>query len=64
VICDIHVVREANCYPMVPPGKANYQMVGLPIPKRLETLELLYCPSCGTKNTSANFFCPQCGTKL
>jgi acetolactate synthase I/II/III large subunit len=64
MFCDIHVVREANCYPMVPPGKANYQMVGLPVQKQLETLELLYCPSCGTKNTTANSFCPQCGTKL
>lgn len=64
VICDFQVVRDTNCYPMVPPGKANYQMVGLPIPFRPETLELVYCPNCSVKNISANRFCPECGTKL
>ncbi len=64
VICDFKVIRDANCYPMVPPGKANSQMIGLPIPRQLETLELIYCPSCSAKNTTANQFCPQCGTKL
>ncbi|WP_320676458.1 biosynthetic-type acetolactate synthase large subunit [Prochlorococcus sp. MIT 1300] len=27
---DVHVRRGENCYPMVPPGKSNAQMVGLP----------------------------------
>ena len=26
---DIHVRRGENCYPMVPPGKSNAEMVGL-----------------------------------
>ncbi len=30
MIIDVHVRREENCYPMVPPGKSNAQMVGLP----------------------------------
>ncbi|AGY59336.1 biosynthetic-type acetolactate synthase large subunit [Gloeobacter kilaueensis] len=64
VICDFRVVADANCYPMVPPGKANYQMVGLPVQPPLEALELIYCPNCNTKNTTANRFCPSCGTKL
>ncbi|UFP94154.1 biosynthetic-type acetolactate synthase large subunit [Gloeobacter morelensis MG652769] len=64
VICDFQVVPDANCYPMVPPGKANHQMVGLPKPLPMQPLELIYCPNCGTKNTTANRFCPECGTKL
>ncbi len=30
MIIDIHVRRGENCYPMVPPGKSNAEMVGLP----------------------------------
>ena len=30
VLIDVHVRRGENCYPMVPPGKSNAQMVGLP----------------------------------
>tara|TARA_Y100001968_G_scaffold310906_1_gene332313 strand:+ start:18439 stop:20133 length:1695 start_codon:yes stop_codon:yes gene_type:complete len=30
MLIDIHVRRDENCYPMVPPGKSNAQMVGLP----------------------------------
>ncbi len=30
VLIDVHVRRDENCYPMVPPGKSNAQMVGLP----------------------------------
>ncbi len=29
-LIDIHVRRDENCYPMVPPGKSNAEMVGLP----------------------------------
>ena len=32
MLIDIHVRRGENCYPMVPPGKSNAQMVGLPAP--------------------------------
>ncbi len=30
MIIDVHVRRAENCYPMVPPGKSNAEMVGLP----------------------------------
>ena len=30
VLMDIHVRRDENCYPMIPPGKSNEDMVGLP----------------------------------
>ncbi len=30
MLIDVHVRRGENCYPMVPPGKSNSQMVGLP----------------------------------
>ncbi len=30
VLVDVHVRRDENCYPMVPPGKSNAEMVGLP----------------------------------
>ncbi len=30
-LIDVHVRRDENCYPMVPPGKSNSQMVGLPV---------------------------------
>ena len=29
-LVDVHVRRGENCYPMVPPGKSNAEMVGLP----------------------------------
>ncbi len=29
MLIDVHVRRDENCYPMVPPGKSNAQMVGL-----------------------------------
>ncbi len=32
MLIDIHVRRGENCYPMVPPGKSNAEMVGLPAP--------------------------------
>ena len=28
VLINVRVRREENCYPMVPPGKSNSQMVG------------------------------------
>ena len=65
VLMDVRVNREENCYPMVPPGKSNAQMVGLPKqPKAEKALEVLHCSHCGAKNLSSNNFCPECGTKL
>jgi acetolactate synthase I/II/III large subunit len=34
VLADFRVKKDENCYPMVPPGASNSQMVGLPDPKR------------------------------
>ncbi|MEL6853578.1 MAG: biosynthetic-type acetolactate synthase large subunit [Cyanobacteria bacterium J06607_13] len=30
VLMDVRVLRDENCYPMIPPGKSNADMVGLP----------------------------------
>ena len=30
VLMDVRVRRDENCYPMIPPGKSNADMVGLP----------------------------------
>jgi acetolactate synthase-1/2/3 large subunit len=65
VILEVRVKRNENCYPMVPPGKSNSQMVGLPKRPPAETLaELIYCNHCGAKTVNTNNFCPECGTKL
>lgn len=64
VLVDAHVTKDENCYPMVAPGKNNSQMIGLPQRKVEKQVELIYCSSCGVKNTSNNNFCPECGTKL
>jgi acetolactate synthase-1/2/3 large subunit len=34
VLADFHVKRDENCYPMVPPGKSNSDMVGLVDPRQ------------------------------
>lgn len=65
VLMNAQVKKDENCYPMVPPGKSNAQMVGLPEQKKLErAAELVYCGSCGAKNVSTHKFCPECGAKL
>jgi acetolactate synthase-1/2/3 large subunit len=65
VLMDVRVRRDENCYPMVAPGKANSQMLGLPqkLPD-VQTIELVFCTNCGAKTTSSHTFCPECGTKL
>jgi len=65
VIMDVRVKKNENCYPMVPSGKNNAQMIGLPEYKHLEKVpEVIQCANCGAKNISTNRFCPECGTKL
>jgi acetolactate synthase-1/2/3 large subunit len=65
VLVDARVRRDENCYPMVPPGKNNAQMVGLPKQAPLEqAVEIMQCSNCGAKNPSTHRFCPECGTKL
>jgi acetolactate synthase I/II/III large subunit len=36
VLMDVRVRRDENCYPMVAPGKANADMIGLPERKQLD----------------------------
>ncbi|MFN3927065.1 MAG: biosynthetic-type acetolactate synthase large subunit [Pseudanabaenaceae cyanobacterium] len=38
VIADFKVKKDENCYPMVPPGASNSEMVGLPTPKRQRSI--------------------------
>ncbi|MBF2027011.1 MAG: biosynthetic-type acetolactate synthase large subunit [Oscillatoriales cyanobacterium C42_A2020_001] len=65
VLLEARVKKDENCYPMVPSGKNNAQMIGLPEHKRLEKVtELIHCSNCSAKNLSTNRFCPECGTKL
>lgn len=65
VLMDIHVKRNENCYPMVPSGKANHQMIGLPErPASKQGVEVVSCTNCGTENSGSHKFCSNCGTKL
>jgi acetolactate synthase-1/2/3 large subunit len=65
VLLDARVKKNENCYPMVPSGKSNAQMIGLPERKLLErAAETVECNNCGAANVVANKFCPHCGTKL
>ncbi len=63
VLVDLRVTRDENCYPMVPPGKSNAQMVGLPKQSH-KAVEAVVCGNCGAKSQDGNKFCPDCGTKL
>lgn len=65
VLLDAKVKKDENCYPMVPPGKSNAQMVGLPERTILErAAETIACDNCGAQNAPTNRFCPECGAKL
>ncbi|MDA0717485.1 MAG: biosynthetic-type acetolactate synthase large subunit [Cyanobacteria bacterium] len=61
---DVKVRRNENCYPMVPPGASNAQMVGLPSHPELAIDTSRVCHSCGSSTESAHLFCPSCGAKL
>ena len=61
---DVKVRRTENCYPMVPPGASNAQMVGLPSHPELAIDTQRLCGACGTSTASAHLFCPSCGAKL
>lgn len=64
-ILDARVNRNENCYPMVPPGKSNAQMVGLPKrPKEEQVSAHVACSNCGAENKADYSFCPECGTKF
>jgi acetolactate synthase-1/2/3 large subunit len=64
VFVDVVVRRNENCYPMVPPGASNAQMVGLPSHPELAIDTTRQCASCGESTSSAHHFCPSCGSKL
>ena len=61
---DVVVRRNENCYPMVPPGASNSQMVGLPSHPELAIDTIRQCNACGETTASAHLFCPSCGNKL
>jgi len=64
VFIDVKVRRNENCYPMVPPGASNAQMVGLPSHPELAIDTSRHCNACGSNTESAHLFCPSCGAKL
>ncbi|MEB3235616.1 MAG: biosynthetic-type acetolactate synthase large subunit [Cyanobacteriota bacterium] len=61
---DVRVRRNENCYPMVPPGASNAQMVGLPSHPELAIDTNRQCGSCGATTLSSHQFCPSCGARL
>ena len=61
---DVTVRRNENCYPMVPPGASNAQMVGLPSHPELAIDTSRQCGACGHQTASSHLFCPHCGSKL
>jgi acetolactate synthase-1/2/3 large subunit len=64
VLLNAEVKRNENCYPMVPSGKSNADMVGLAKPKRLASGgQELHCHKCGTHTLAMHKFCPECGAK-
>ena len=64
MLIDVHVRRGENCYPMVPPGKSNAQMVGLPAHPELAMGTTRNCPTCGAITAHEHRYCPQCGASL
>ncbi len=61
---EVQVRRNENCYPMVPPGASNAQMVGLPSHPELAIDTTRECHSCHHTTASSSLYCPNCGTKL
>ena len=64
MLIDVHVRRGENCYPMVPPGKSNAQMVGLPSHPELAMGTTRNCSACGATTAHEHRFCPECGASL
>jgi acetolactate synthase-1/2/3 large subunit len=61
---EVQVRRNENCYPMVPPGASNAQMVGLPSHPELAIDTSRECHNCHHTTSSSSLYCPSCGTKL
>ena len=64
MIIDVHVRRGENCYPMVPPGKSNAEMVGLLSHPELAMETTRKCIACGSSTAHEHRYCPDCGTSL
>ena len=64
MLIDVRVRRGENCYPMVPPGCSNAQMVGLPSHPELAMESTRSCGSCGAITSHDHRFCPSCGASL
>lgn len=64
VLVNVQVKRDENCYPMVAPGKANHQMLGIPTRKMEDQPQTIECNNCHTISENSFNFCPSCGTKL
>jgi acetolactate synthase-1/2/3 large subunit len=64
MLIDVRVRRGENCYPMVPPGCSNAQMVGLPSHPELAMDPTRTCGSCGAVTSHEHRFCPSCGASL
>ena len=66
VLVNVNVRRGENCYPMVPPGKSNAQMVGLPDlkDKKNHSKVSTKCHSCGFNIDISYNFCPSCGSSM
>jgi acetolactate synthase I/II/III large subunit len=64
VLLDAQVKRDENCYPMVPSGKSNAEMVGLAKPKRAaaNSPAAVDCHHCGAIHAVSHKFCPECGS--
>jgi acetolactate synthase I/II/III large subunit len=63
VLLNAQVKRNENCYPMVPGGKSNAEMVGLAKPKRTAASipAAVSCTNCGAIHARTHKFCPECG---
>ncbi len=64
MLIDVRVRRSENCYPMVPPGKSNAEMVGLPEDSASEIEISRKCDACGSNSVNEYRFCPDCGNKF
>jgi acetolactate synthase-1/2/3 large subunit len=64
VFVEVKVRRNENCYPMVPPGASNAQMVGLPSHPELAIDATRQCSACSHTTASSSLYCPNCGAKL
>jgi len=64
MLIDVRVRRGENCYPMVPPGCSNAQMVGLPSHPELAMDATRTCGACGSVTDHDHRFCPSCGASL